>query len=69
LTELGDTVETVFVENVAEADADRSIERLARMAARLFSQQALALWTHHQGCCQISDVNLNMQRATRLLQT
>jgi len=28
--ELGDKVETVFVENVAEADADRAIERLAR---------------------------------------
>jgi basic membrane protein A and related proteins len=28
--ELGDKVETVFVENVAEADSDRAIERLAR---------------------------------------
>ena len=33
--ELGDTVETVFVENVAEADADRSIERLARDGCKL----------------------------------
>jgi simple sugar transport system substrate-binding protein len=33
--ELGDKVETVFVENVAEADADRSIERLARDGCKL----------------------------------
>ena len=28
--ELGDKVETVYVENVAEADSERAIERLAR---------------------------------------
>jgi basic membrane protein A and related proteins len=33
--ELGDKVETVFVENVAEADADRSIERLARDGCKI----------------------------------
>jgi len=33
--ELGDKVETVFVENVQEADADRSIERLARDGCKL----------------------------------
>ena len=33
--ELGDKVETVFVENVAEADADRAIERLARDGCKI----------------------------------
>jgi basic membrane protein A and related proteins len=33
--ELGDKVETVFVENVAEADAERPIERLARDGCKI----------------------------------
>jgi basic membrane protein A and related proteins len=33
--ELGDKVETVFVENVAEADSDRTIERLARDGCKM----------------------------------
>ena len=33
--ELGDKVETVFVENVAEADAERAIERLARDGCKI----------------------------------
>ncbi len=33
--ELGDKVETVFVENVAEADAERTIERLARDGCKI----------------------------------
>ena len=35
LTELGDKVETVFVENVAEPDCDRTIERLARDGCKM----------------------------------
>ena len=35
VAELGDKVETVFVENVAEADSDRTIERLARDGCKI----------------------------------
>ena len=35
VAELGDKVETVFVENVAEPDSDRTIERLARDGCKM----------------------------------
>ena len=55
--ELGDKVETVFVENVAEADADRAIERLARDGCKMifttsfgFMEPTLKVAAKFPGC-------------------
>ncbi len=44
--EFGDKVETVFVENVTEADSDRTIERLARDGCKIvFARPLSASWS------------------------
>ena len=53
--ELGDKVETVFVENVVEADSDRTIERLARDGCKMiFTTSFGFMEPDPEGCGEIS---------------